>query len=64
MVVVVMVMVVIMIVVVVMIVTVSLSAIPIISGPALATVLFPPLVLGRSHRITSESSCPVCVLNS
>jgi hypothetical protein len=44
--------------------TVVRSAIPIISGPALVTVPFPPLVLGRSHRITSESSRPVCLLNS
>jgi hypothetical protein len=44
--------------------TVVRSAIPIISGPALVTVAFPPLVLGRSHRITSESSRPVCLLNS
>jgi hypothetical protein len=38
-----------------------LSATPIISRPALFTVLSAPFVLGRSHRITSEKFITQCV---
>jgi hypothetical protein len=42
---------------------VSSPATPIISGATRATIISRPLVFGRSHRVTSESSCPVCLLN-
>ena len=43
---------------------VSFPATPIISGATRATIISRPLVLGRCHRITSETSHPVCLLNS